>query len=52
MKLGKWFKDADLGQQMFFKGKLKLIPSRVKDMNKVRRFFVKRPGVKGEEKCR
>lgn len=50
LKLGKWFNDADLGQKMFFKGKLNPIPARVKNIDNVRRFFVRKPGEKGEKR--
>lgn len=34
-----WFKDADLGRRMFFKGKLKLLGTRVKGREQIKHIF-------------
>ncbi|MDD2586894.1 MAG: 4Fe-4S dicluster domain-containing protein [Syntrophomonadaceae bacterium] len=39
LKTGNYFKDADLGRQMFFKGKLKAFGPRVKNLKKIRQIF-------------
>ena len=48
LKSRQYLKNAELGPQMFFKGKLNPIPARVKKMDQVRRLFRPKPGQKGE----
>ncbi len=50
LKSGQYLNNAELGPQMFIKGKLNPFPARVKKMDKVRRLFHKKPGQKGEVK--
>jgi len=40
---GQYFKDADLGRRMFFKGKLSPFSPRIKDTTLVRRLFARTP---------
>ena len=44
MKTGKWFDDFRLGWKMFLRGKLKLLPSRVRGQKELKGFF---RGLKG-----
>jgi len=43
LKRGLYFQDADLGQKLFFKGKLKPFTPRVKNIRQVRRMFNNNP---------
>ncbi len=47
LKSKQYLNNAELGPQMFFKGKLNPIPARVKRMDKVKRLFRPKPGQKG-----
>lgn len=47
LKTGQYFKDADLGRRMFFKGKLSPFTPRVKHLNQVQRFFEDVPQTRG-----
>jgi heterodisulfide reductase subunit C len=43
LRSGQYFKDAELGIRMFFKGKLSPFSPRIKDNNRVRKLFVRTP---------
>jgi len=45
-KTRQYFKDADLGKKMFFKGKLNPFTPRVKKVHQIRRLFKQKPGVR------
>jgi len=44
IKTGRPFKDADLGQKLFFRGKLRLLPSRVRKVAAVKQLFARTGG--------
>jgi len=48
LKTGQYFKDADIGRRMFFKGKLSPFSPKVKHLNQVHRLFEDVPHKRGE----